>query len=198
MFRYCCEDATIVAPGQPSITDPYGWIRSRALVARDARALQPHIVPPKTEGAGKAGCALHPRSRVQDVHKNTHTSIYQRASASSNQMNSKFRGARLLFLSCPGIAKGGGGFFSPLVDRHRQVFPGCALPDATSRQVSHEGPNNTGSQRGLSPLAGFGRYSGDRRWHFKSCLGICSWRNRCLPVSLRREAGAEGFDIPLL
>jgi hypothetical protein len=29
----------------------------------------------ETEGAGKAGRALHPRSRVQYVHKNTHTSI---------------------------------------------------------------------------------------------------------------------------
>jgi hypothetical protein len=27
------------------------------------------------EGAGKAGCALHPRSRVQDAQKNAHTSI---------------------------------------------------------------------------------------------------------------------------
>src|SRR5260370_37315571 len=27
------------------------------------------------EGAGKAGCALHPRSRVQKMHKKTHTSI---------------------------------------------------------------------------------------------------------------------------
>src|ERR1700688_4562749 len=27
------------------------------------------------EGAGKAGCALHPRSRVQDARKNAHTSI---------------------------------------------------------------------------------------------------------------------------
>jgi hypothetical protein len=27
------------------------------------------------EGAGNAGCLLHPRSRVQYVHKNTHTSI---------------------------------------------------------------------------------------------------------------------------
>src|SRR5882757_2682496 len=27
------------------------------------------------EGAGKTGCALHPRSRVQDGHKKTHTSI---------------------------------------------------------------------------------------------------------------------------
>ena len=31
--------------------------------------------PKKTEGAGKAGCALHPRSRVQKMHKKTHTSI---------------------------------------------------------------------------------------------------------------------------
>jgi hypothetical protein len=31
--------------------------------------------PPKKEGAGKAGCALHPRSRVQTCAKNTHTSI---------------------------------------------------------------------------------------------------------------------------
>jgi hypothetical protein len=82
MFRYCCEGATIVAPGQPSITDPYGRIRRRALAARDARALQLHVAPRKTEGAGKAGCALHPRSRVQDVHKNTHTSIQVQRRAS--------------------------------------------------------------------------------------------------------------------
>jgi hypothetical protein len=29
----------------------------------------------KKEGAGKTGCALHPRSRVQTVHQETHTSI---------------------------------------------------------------------------------------------------------------------------
>jgi hypothetical protein len=29
----------------------------------------------KTEGAGKTGCALHPRSRVQCAQKNAHTSI---------------------------------------------------------------------------------------------------------------------------
>src|SRR6266404_8971542 len=34
-----------------------------------------NLRPLKTEGAGKTGCALHPRSRVQYVHKNTHTSI---------------------------------------------------------------------------------------------------------------------------
>src|SRR5258708_8884307 len=52
------------------------------LAARCARALQSHLVPPNTEGAGKAGCALHPRSRVQDVHKNTHTSIQVQRRAS--------------------------------------------------------------------------------------------------------------------
>ena len=31
--------------------------------------------PSKMEGAGNAGCALHPRSRVQDAQKKTHTSI---------------------------------------------------------------------------------------------------------------------------
>jgi hypothetical protein len=30
---------------------------------------------PKKEGAGKTGCTLHPRSRVQAAHKKTHTSI---------------------------------------------------------------------------------------------------------------------------
>jgi hypothetical protein len=29
-------------------------------------------VPPKQEGAGKTGCTLHPRSRVQTAHKNAH------------------------------------------------------------------------------------------------------------------------------
>src|SRR4051794_3246706 len=31
--------------------------------------------PRKTEGAGKTGCALHPRSHVQDAQSKTHTSI---------------------------------------------------------------------------------------------------------------------------
>jgi hypothetical protein len=35
--------------------------------------------PPNTEGAGNAGCLLHPRSRVQTVRKETHTSIQVQA-----------------------------------------------------------------------------------------------------------------------
>ena len=33
------------------------------------------IRPRKSEGAGNAGCTLHPRSRVQKMHKEAHTSI---------------------------------------------------------------------------------------------------------------------------
>jgi hypothetical protein len=48
----------------------------RILAARCARALSGNwIRPSKREGAGNAGCALHPRSRVQNVQKKAHTSI---------------------------------------------------------------------------------------------------------------------------
>jgi hypothetical protein len=41
--------------------------------ARFARALP--TVSPKQEGAGNAGCLLHPRSRVQEMVVEAHTSI---------------------------------------------------------------------------------------------------------------------------
>src|ERR1700736_6784586 len=34
-----------------------------------------NVRPSSIEGAGNAGCALHPRSRVQNCAKNAHTSI---------------------------------------------------------------------------------------------------------------------------
>src|SRR6266702_8600939 len=49
-------------------------IRLRVLAARSARGLH-GACPSKEEGAGNAGCALHPRSRVQVCAKNAHTSI---------------------------------------------------------------------------------------------------------------------------
>jgi hypothetical protein len=57
-------------------------MRLRDLAARCARVLRKPLRPKKTEGAGKTGCALHPRSRVQSVHKNTHTSIQVQRRAS--------------------------------------------------------------------------------------------------------------------
>jgi hypothetical protein len=44
------------------------------LAARSARGLHQRC-PSRREGAGNAGCALHPRSRVQIAQKNAHTSI---------------------------------------------------------------------------------------------------------------------------
>ena len=49
-------------------------IHVRVLAARSARGL-PVVVPLENEGAGNAGCALHPRSRVRSRAKKLHTSI---------------------------------------------------------------------------------------------------------------------------
>src|SRR5882757_1471080 len=40
-----------------------------------ARVMLRSFAPRKSEGAGNAGCALHPRSRVQSAQRKTHTSI---------------------------------------------------------------------------------------------------------------------------
>jgi hypothetical protein len=47
----------------------------RVLAAEKAPELCVTSALRKTKGAGKAGCALHPRSRVQFAHKKAHTSI---------------------------------------------------------------------------------------------------------------------------
>jgi len=44
----------------------------------------------KTEGAGKTGCALHPRSRVQCAFKKTHTSIQVQREHSGLSLRSGF------------------------------------------------------------------------------------------------------------
>jgi hypothetical protein len=46
-----------------------------ALPRRVSPGLCPIISPTKSEGAGNAGCPLHPRSRVQGCTKEVHTSI---------------------------------------------------------------------------------------------------------------------------
>ena len=49
--------------------------RTFAISRRIAPEVCISFAPSKTEGAGKTGCALHPRSRVQLRTENTHTSI---------------------------------------------------------------------------------------------------------------------------
>src|ERR1700686_1959977 len=57
-----------------------GGSHSLNTVSRSRGAFRPRFAiksprPLQSEGAGKTGCALHPRSRVQNCAKETHTSI---------------------------------------------------------------------------------------------------------------------------
>ncbi len=56
--------------------------RLRDPAARFARVVNLVSPPKRSEGAGKAGCALHPRSRVQSARRNAHTSIQVQRRAS--------------------------------------------------------------------------------------------------------------------
>src|SRR3954463_104729 len=47
----------------PPYSVEYGFAISR----HEMPELCSNLVPPRIEGAGKTGCALHPRSRVQDA-----------------------------------------------------------------------------------------------------------------------------------
>jgi hypothetical protein len=54
-------------------TSDSNFKQQNILAARCARVVGEHSRPLRTEGAGKTGCALHPRSRVQNAHsKNAH------------------------------------------------------------------------------------------------------------------------------
>ena len=52
-----------------------GRTRGRDLAAHCVRALHRRCPPQKSEGAGKTGCLLHPRSRVRFALTKRHTSI---------------------------------------------------------------------------------------------------------------------------
>jgi hypothetical protein len=56
--------------------------RTTSFPRRDAPGLCMNYSPKKIEGAGKTGCALHPRSRVQCARRNAHTSIQVQRRAS--------------------------------------------------------------------------------------------------------------------
>ena len=60
--------------GSSAFADDDDGIRLCILATHYARGLL-ETVPRKSEGAGNAGCRLHPRSRVQDALENAHTSI---------------------------------------------------------------------------------------------------------------------------
>src|SRR5947208_16191781 len=51
------------------------WIQFRDLATQCARGLHLRLPSSKSEGAGKTGCLLHPRSRVRFAQTKLHTSI---------------------------------------------------------------------------------------------------------------------------
>src|SRR5437868_14786572 len=51
------------------------WTHLRVLAARCARSFADRFALENSEGAGNAGCALHPRSHVHRALKNAHMSI---------------------------------------------------------------------------------------------------------------------------
>ena len=61
------------------------WIWFRILATHCARALPEISLPSNREGAGKTGCALHPRSRVRFAQNKVHTSITCLASITNSR-----------------------------------------------------------------------------------------------------------------
>ena len=92
--RPCAQLRTSGPGDQYAATSRFHHQRSECWVARSSRAIDAmgikdttprsrdmmrpssaSVILPKNEGAGKTGCALHPRSRVQRLRKRAHTSI---------------------------------------------------------------------------------------------------------------------------
>src|SRR4051794_18241920 len=72
-----CHRARIRATRWRMMTTEYVFAISRRDAPEFCKSTRP-----KREGAGKTGCALHPRSRAQDAQAKTHTSIQVQRRAS--------------------------------------------------------------------------------------------------------------------
>src|SRR5450631_2971153 len=83
----------------------------------------------KQEGAGNAGCALHPRSRVQRVERKAHTSIQ------GSGGNPTFPAQWLygLFRAHPGVS----GFPAPVASRKPALRPGRAFAPPLRLDANH-------------------------------------------------------------
>jgi hypothetical protein len=92
-------------------------IHVRILAAEGARGLR-FVVPPR-EGAGNAGCTLHPRSRVQRVERKSHTSIQ----GSGGDPTFPAQWLYDLYRAHPGVS----GFPAPVASRNSALRPGWAF-----------------------------------------------------------------------
>ena len=79
--EYQCRHGFYCKIERPGLGRPVAVVRAKAetteidLAARCARSFARKPCPLKSEGAGKTGCALHPRSHVRCVLKMLHMSI---------------------------------------------------------------------------------------------------------------------------
>jgi hypothetical protein len=90
----------------------------------------------KHEGAGNAGCALHPRSRVQRVEKKTHTSIQ----GSGGTPTFPAQWLYGLYRAHPGVS----GFLASVASRNLALWPGRAFapPKDLTPTTEASGPHD--------------------------------------------------------
>jgi hypothetical protein len=102
---------------------------------------------PSREGAGNAGCAPHPRSRVQRVEKKTHTSIQ------GSGGNPTFPAQWLygLYRAHPGVS----GFPASVASRNLALWPGRAFapPKDLTPTTEASGPHDFTVRSGIVRLA---------------------------------------------
>jgi hypothetical protein len=111
---------------------------------------------PRQEGAGNAGCALHPRSRVQKVERKVHTSIQ----GSGGNPTSPAQWLYGLYRAHPGVS----GLPAPVASRKPALRPGRAFapPKDLTPTIEASGPHDFavrfGTARPARPATAHGVY----------------------------------------
>jgi hypothetical protein len=155
------------------------------LAAHSARALPLSFAPQRTKGAGKTGCALHPRSRVQLRKKNAHTSIQVQRRASGLPCAMVLRRT-----SCSPRCANSFSHRHPRIDGWR--WPGRAgtssadLTPATGARTTRLGRTRHALARGLDGLGTHPPKSGKRRFSIGRLRAVPSLTNSQEPALRRR------------
>jgi hypothetical protein len=116
--RISARYGSLVRDDEPFDSNVKQQIQFCDLAARPARGLR-FVVPRNNEGAGNAGCALHPRSRVQRVERKSHTSIQ----GSGGDPTFPAQWLYGLYRALPGVS----GFLASVVSRKPALWPGWAF-----------------------------------------------------------------------
>jgi hypothetical protein len=161
-----------------------------------ARVLRNFSPSHQAEGAGKAGCALHPRSRVQDAQKNAHTSIQVQRRQSGLPCAMVLR-----LISCS--SRRSGLFVTVVLRNLARSAPGWAdLPPRDLTPASRRQNHTTSPSAAVFAKAFDGRgthppKSGRRRlWHRSSARSVIA-HGRTRPATFRApDAAASTASRP--